>query len=344
MIVLTSRFPRSGRLRLSKPTWHRASTSCRTYRYPAEKALLYADRDMAVINKNSGILVQLTSPHARETSSVSAKMFWQLLDDVGEHLSLKRPLWPFHRLDKEATGALGLACSMQAAEDFGRQLSRPGQAEKTFLALVCADTFALKESSGIIRTELECRDGRVSISGGLPRYEGGYRRLKVMGKVREENWTKFAVTSYEVVARSPVAPLALLRLRVYTEHKYQLRVHMAQHLFAPILGDSLYMSRADPLVEEIKQSTRVPRRLFLHASRLSLLRHIPSEVRFTVGAPLPANFIEICRDTQIPLSVDDVMGGVWIDDTKVRGAKLTGEVDTDDAVGQLGGQWCGPVG
>ena len=123
------------------------------------------------------------------------------------------------------------------------------------------------------------------------------------------------------------------------------------------------MSRADPLVEEIKQSTRVPRRLFLHASRLSLLvrpiqrsrmqllttstisqRHIPSEVRFTVGAPLPANFIEICRDTQIPLSVDDVMGGVWIDDTKVRGAKLTGEVDTDDAVGQLGGQWCGPVG
>lgn len=103
---------------------------------------------------------------------------------------------------QEATGALGLACSMQAAEDFGRQLSRPGQAEKTFLALVCADTFALKESSGIIRTELECRDGRVSISGGLPRYEGGYRRLKVMGKLREDNWTKFAVTSYEVVARS----------------------------------------------------------------------------------------------------------------------------------------------
>ena len=100
-IVLTSRFPRSGRLRLSKPTWHNASTSCRTYRYPAEKALLYADRDMAVINKNSGILVQLTSPHARETvrclwfvmvchrvrlmasqSSVSAKMFWQLLDGL----------------------------------------------------------------------------------------------------------------------------------------------------------------------------------------------------------------------------------------------------------------------
>lgn len=111
-----------------------------------------------------------------------------------------------------------------------------------------------------------------------------------------------------------IAPLSLLRLKLHTGHKHQLRVHLAhclkgggfssplfffldfhlRFLLAPILGDTLYSSK--PISEAIAQISPVPEgRIFLHASEISILVslhlfdqasdelfHVPIEIQ-TIG-------------------------------------------------------------
>ena len=94
-------------------------------------------------------------------------------------------------------------------------------------------------------------------------------------------------TPTELALQSKV-PLSLLRLRLHTGLKHQLRVHLAQYLrsewsldvsrllgdslrpSAPILGDNLYMNTRAPILKEIKSQISIPWGLFLHSSRFSL--------------------------------------------------------------------------
>ena len=86
-------------------------------------------------------------------------------------------------------------------------------------------------------------------------------------------------------ANKPNSPVSLVRLKLLTGYKHQLRVHMARCLqsephawssslllkghAAPILGDSLHSQTR--LSDSISKVTSVPKdRVFLHASRLSI--------------------------------------------------------------------------
>ncbi len=63
-----------------------------------------------------------------------------------------------------------------------------------------------------------------------------------------------------------------------------------------------------------------------------------------MGAPLPSAFVDLCGKASIPLGRDDILGGVWADDKKVRGPEIAlpeeGET-VEDAVQKLGGRWFG---
>ncbi|KAI0702765.1 pseudouridine synthase [Earliella scabrosa] len=349
MTSISRSLPRSLKLKAPKPSVPTATSGpSRTpdYRLPPETVLLYADRGMVVINKPRGLISQLADPqNKRMGPSVDAEIFSTLLEDLRERLGVQQPLRTIHRLDKHTTGALALACSVETAREYSRQLSR-GQAQKTYLALVCGDASAFRSKSGVIETKLECRDGRVRIPGVTGVYEREFVKPNPTGALRGEDWTKDAVTEYEVVASSSKVPLSLLRLQLLTGVKHQLRVHLAQHLRTPILGDTYYMHPRYRLLREIKKRFPIPDRLYLHASQFSLLRYHPSQVRLTIGAPLPEEFVNVCHSAGIPLNLDATMGGVWVDDTQVRGAEIVSPenrgAQVEDVVQQLRGKWYGP--
>jgi len=126
---------------------------------------------------------------------------------------------------------------------------------------------------------------------------------------------KSSLTEWEVVASSPVAPLTLLRLKLMTGNKHQLRVHAAQSLLAPILGDHVYSKTAQSPV--ITTLTQVPEdRMYLHAHEVSFFKYRPSgphkRFRLSIRAPLPHDFSRICADMKMNVNSSDSRGGILV--------------------------------
>jgi len=115
----------------------------------------------------------------------------------------------------------------------------------------------------------------------------------------------------------------LLRLNLHTGLKHQLRLHCALSLQAPILGDALYTPHDQPPIELQRPSQHT----FLHASEITITRHIPyaiasglrkqlrksKRIKLTIGAPLPSEFRELCVRLSIPLLDESRRGRVAID-------------------------------
>ena len=136
-----------------------------------------------------------------------------------------------HRLDMDTSGVLVLARSRLAAAKFSKLL-QSGDVHKTYQALVAASPFGDNSYTS------------------LKKFEGREIKLPVDGKS--------ACTLVRRVLRQndPTEPMgAWLQLRPRTGRKHQLRVHCAQELGTPIVGDAKYGGRpAD--------------RLYLHATRI----------------------------------------------------------------------------
>jgi hypothetical protein len=123
------------------------------------------------------------------------------------------------------------------------------------------------------------------------------------------------------VCDQTTAPVSLVRLKLLTGLKHQLRVHMAHVLRAPIVGDTLHSH--SKLVKAVHTATAVPDdRLFLHASHLSFFRYKKSgsSKRFRLGitAPLPKDFLKACSELMIPLDWEDTQGGLFVDGVRVQ--------------------------
>jgi len=96
----------------------------------------------------------------------------------------------------------------------------------------------------------------------------------------------------------------------------------------PILGDALYGGAS--------ACAGVPEgRLFLHSSSISFWRYrregLRKRFRLTISAPLPADFVRICQDTNMGLPEDVVEGGALVDGERLEG----------DDILDVGGRWLG---
>jgi 23S rRNA pseudouridine955/2504/2580 synthase len=175
-----------------------------------------------------------------------------------------------HRLDKDTSGVLilgrtGAAASRLAAAFRGRD------AEKTYWAVVIGRPHPL--------------EGRID----LPLAKlGGQRGERVAG-VADGEGTR-AVTLYRVVD-SAQRQAAMLELRPLTGRTHQLRVHCAEALKCPIMGDGKYGGQAAHL--EGFGNT-----LHLHARALRLPH--PEGGTLELAAPLPAHM----KDTFAMLGFD----------------------------------------
>ena len=224
---------------------------------PLDLPVIYEDAALIVIDKPSGVAV-----HGGSGVSYG----------VIESLRAERPQAKFlelaHRLDRDTSGLLMVAKKRSALVELHRML-REGEVHKAYLALV-------KGSWG--RKETELREP-------LHKYVNAQGERRV--SVQEDG--KTAVTRVKPLKLHD--DFSLLELQLLTGRTHQIRVHLA-HAGHPVLGDDKYgdFSLNRSLAKE------GVKRLFLHASRLSL-RHPLGDQRLNFEAKLPEEMSAFVKKT-----------------------------------------------
>ncbi|MBY0336219.1 MAG: RluA family pseudouridine synthase [Acetobacteraceae bacterium] len=172
-----------------------------------------------------------------------------------------------HRLDRDTSGVLVLARSAAAAA-FLAQAFRGRDVEKTYWAVVVGQP----EHAG----------GRINLA--LAR-EHGPRGERTVPAERGQKDAAHAVTDFATLDAAK-RKAALLELKPLTGRTHQLRVHCAEALKTPILGDGKY-GGAEAHLEGL------PGQLHLHARRLEFPH--PEGGALAVEAPLPPHMTETFR-------------------------------------------------
>lgn len=194
--------------------------------------VLYQDDDLLIIDKPAGISSSLKDlqPHFKET------------------------LFLVHRLDKNTTGVLILALSLEAQAQI-EKLFFKREIEKSYLALTHG---RLSTSAGEIDKPLRLKK----------RYEGGviYQAAR-FGKKAKTLYKRLALGKNE----------SYIQLTPLTGRTHQIRVHLSA-LGHPIIGDAIYTEK--PL-----SSHRVPHML-LHAHKIKFIQPISGK-SIAIIAPIP---------------------------------------------------------
>ncbi len=217
--------------------------------------VVHADAHLIVVNKPAGLVVHPAAGNRAGT------LLNALLHYAPELAQLPRA-GIVHRLDKDTTGLLVVARTLEAQTKLTTQL-QARSVSREYEALVLG----------------------VVVSGGtvdapLGRHPVERKHMAVRAGGRE------AITHYRVVEHFRAH--THLRVQLETGRTHQIRVHLA-HIHFPIIGDQTYggrvrlPSRSSP--EFIAALRQFPRQA-LHASRLSL-DHPATGERLQWRAPLP---------------------------------------------------------
>ena len=194
-----------------------------------EKSILYEDKLLLIINKESGLAVH-------GGSGISFGVIELLRASRPEEKTLELA----HRLDRDTSGCLMLAKRRSALRTL-QQLQREGRVRKRYLALLAG------------RWQKDRQQVKVPLKKNT--LKSGERIVRV------DAAGKFAHTEFKVVQRFSAATLVEAELK--TGRTHQIRVH-AQYLGTPILGDTKY---GDDQANDIFRKIGL-KRLFLHAASL----------------------------------------------------------------------------
>ena len=204
--------------------------------------IVFEDAWLIVVDKPAGLLTMATETERSQT----------LYSLLRSYANAKRPpqkMFIVHRLDREASGLLVFAKTIEAKERLQDQF-KDHSAGRTYLAVVegrvDADSFT-------IRSQLaENAAHRV------------YSTRTGIGKP--------AVTHVRVLGRR--TKMTLLEVRLETGRKHQIRVHLSEQGY-PIVGDKVYGSRSNPI-----------HRLALHGTHLEF-RHPANKQLLRFDSPCP---------------------------------------------------------
>ena len=233
---------------------------------PMALPVLHEDATLMVIDKPAGLVVH---PAAGNWSGT-------LLNGLLHHapaLAGVPRAGIVHRLDKDTSGLMVVAKTLEAQTDLVRQL-QARTVKREYLALVW---------------------GTPLMNGTIDAAIGRHSRDRVKMAVSENMTAKPAVTHYHRLATGAIdgRPVSLMRCRLETGRTHQIRVHM-QSIGFTLVGDPLY---GKPHL-----ATVFPRQA-LHAYRLGLV-HPASGTPCEWLAPPPDDFRDLLSRAGIALASD----------------------------------------
>jgi len=224
---------------------------------PIPLHLVFRDQHLIVIEKPAGLVVH---PGAGNPASTLQNALLHLQPNLVE---LPRA-GIIHRLDKDTSGLLVVAASLEAHTRLTRALEAR-EITREYQAVVCGVMTAGGQVSAPIGRSSSDRKKMTVREGGRP-----------------------ALTHYRVIERFRAH--THIRLRLESGRTHQIRVHMA-HLRYPLVGDPVYGGRlripagaSDALATELRNFKRQA----LHACRLALVHPVSGEsLEWT--SPLPSD-------------------------------------------------------
>ncbi|MEE8483066.1 MAG: RluA family pseudouridine synthase [Nitrospinota bacterium] len=215
-----------------------------------ELDIVYQDADIAVINKEAGMVVHPAKGH--QSGTLVNALLYRLKDLSGIGGEMRPGI--VHRLDKDTSGLIAVAKNDAAHLSLSEQLKSRAM-KREYMAVIKGK---MKNRSGVIEKSI----------GRHPVYR---KKMSVKTKKPRE-----AVTEYETAESFESA--TLLKINLQTGRTHQIRVHLAS-MGRPIIGDRVYG----------KEKSKLIGRPALHAARLVLIHpKTGKEMQFT--APLPEDF------------------------------------------------------
>jgi len=221
--------------------------------------IVYEDEHLMIINKQAGLVVHPAAGNQTGT------LLNALLNHVPELINLPRA-GIVHRLDKETTGLMVVAKTLETHTDLVEQL---------------ADRTVSREYEAVA---VGVMTGGGTVDAPMGRHPTQRKLMAVLS-----SGGKRAVTHYRVVKRYPHH--THIRVKLETGRTHQIRVHMA-HIGFHLVGDATYGKRFKipkganaHLIDTLKAFPRQA----LHAAKLGL-EH-PGTGEYTEWtAPVPADF------------------------------------------------------
>ena len=176
--------------------------------YKIKNAIIFENEDLLVLNKPYGLSVQ---------GGTGVK--YCLMDFF--HLLSDKKLRIVHRIDKDTSGILLLAKSVEMAGKL-TEMFKKREIHKRYLAVLSG--IPLKKS-GTIKTYI---------------FQSLEDNIGYNARTTEERMNgKQAITKYNVIRTNKEKNLSLVEFFPLTGRKHQIRLH-AQHIKCPIVGDEKY--------------------------------------------------------------------------------------------------------
>jgi len=208
--------------------------------------IVFEDESVIVVDKPAGLLTIATESEREKT-------VYAALRRMANQKKPAERIFIVHRLDREASGLLVFAKTIEAKERLQDQF-KDHTAGRRYCAVVEG---RVEESDFSIRSYLA--------------ENAAYR----VYSTRKKGAGKLAITHVHVVRRK--AKSTLLEIRLETGRKHQIRVHLAEKRH-PIVGDKIYGAGFNPI-----------RRLALHGESLSF-KHPLTGKRLAFESRYPQSF------------------------------------------------------
>jgi 23S rRNA pseudouridine1911/1915/1917 synthase len=208
--------------------------------------IIFEDESLLIVNKPAGLVVHPA------VGNWNGTLLNALLNHDPNLETLPRA-GIVHRIDKETSGLLMIAKTLQAHNSLTEQL----------------------QDRDITREYLAITRGRMTAGGTIDEPIGRHPTDRKRYAVRENG--KHAVTHYRVAQR--FTRHTLVQVKLETGRTHQIRVHMA-HIRFPLLGDQVYGGRFQmppDCSEKLEKELRSFKRQALHAAKLGLVHPVTDE-------------------------------------------------------------------
>jgi pseudouridine synthase, rluA family len=223
--------------------------------------IVYEDSDIAVINKQAGLVVH--PAHGHYSGTLVNALLYHIKDLSGINGEIRPGI--VHRLDKDTSGLIVIAKNDKVHAAL-TEMFQEKKIRKTYLA--------------ILKGKLNKSEGKIVTQIGRDKND-----RKKMTVIDDAAKGKNAITNYRVISQNNL--FTLVKVNIETGRTHQIRVHM-RHLGYPILGDSVYGRKDNE------------KRQMLHAYKLEFIHPVTGRQMEFIGE-IPEDFQKALKKSDLKI-------------------------------------------